>query len=446
MKLGLKLPGHERIKGLLPKTLFVRSLLILVLPVLLVQLFTAYMFYDRHLSNVNRQLSGSLTGDITWAVDSWEKVQQESDFARVQHEALQYLGIKMDTLPMPQDGKEVQRNFPEFRDLLQRRSGRAVVVKFDTRREELHMAVPANNSLRGRQMLHFRVPVKRLATGTASIFMLWMLFASVLVLLIATLFLRNQIRPIVFLSQAAERFGRGQDTSDFRPSGAREVRQAGRAFLQMRERIRRQVEGRTAMLAGISHDLRTPLTRLRLQLALLPKDAAREGMEEDVTDMEHMIGEYLDFARGEGGEEMQRVDLSTFLHEALQPYWREGKAVTLLPVAPCQLSLKPQAMKRVVHNLLDNALYYGSEARVSATKRRKAVHLCVEDDGPGILPQYREEVLTAFTRLDPSRNAETGGVGLGLSIVRDIVQAHGGSIELGDAAGGGLRIELRLPL
>jgi two-component system osmolarity sensor histidine kinase EnvZ len=271
----------------------------------------------------------------------------------------------------------------------------------------------------------------------------------VLFLLIAVLFLRNQIRPIRRLAEAADNFGRGVDTLGFRPSGATEVRKAARAFIVMRERIKRQLRTRTEMLAGISHDLRTPLTRMKLELAMLPDtDAIRESVKElgdDVQQMEHMIQEYLDFARGEGREEAIRVSVRELLEDVVNDYRRLNEDVVLASGDDGMMDIRASGFRRVLHNVIDNALRYGKRCDVLLRISANYCEIIVDDEGAGIPQEKRDEVFKPFNRLDPSRNTKTGGVGLGLTIARDIVLAHGGNIALDSSPKGGLRVIIRLP-
>ena len=270
--------------------------------------------------------------------------------------------------------------------------------------------------------------------------------ASTLFLMIAVIFLRNQIRPIRKLAEAADNFGRGADMPNFRPSGASEVRKAARAFIVMRERIKRQLRTRTEMLAGISHDLRTPLTRMKLQLAMLGDSEASREMGDDVQQMEHMIQEYLDFARGEGREDAIRVSLREFLEDVVSDYQRLSADVTLVPGQDSMMDIRISGFRRMMHNVIDNALRYGKRCRLALRIAANYCEVVIDDEGPGIPEDKRDEVFKPFNRLDPSRNIKTGGVGLGLTIARDIVLAHGGSILLESSPKNGLRVIIRLPL
>jgi two-component system osmolarity sensor histidine kinase EnvZ len=268
--------------------------------------------------------------------------------------------------------------------------------------------------------------------------------ASLILTGIAVIFMRNQVRPIRRLALAAENFGKGRDTTRLKPAGALEVRQAATAFLTMRDRIRRQIAQRTEMLAGVSHDLRTPLTRMKLQLALLGDGEETEELRADVGEMETMIDAYLAFARGEGGEMPQRTDMAQLLREAVDG--QPGRDRVILEVAePIELTIRPSAIRRCLGNLIGNALRYGKNVRVGAGWRQRTLAIVIDDDGPGIPLENREDVFRPFFRLEASRNVATGGVGLGLSIARDIARGHGGEIALEDSPMGGLRVVLILP-
>jgi two-component system osmolarity sensor histidine kinase EnvZ len=293
-------------------------------------------------------------------------------------------------------------------------------------------------------------PERRLYSFTSYLFIIWMLGSSLVLFSIATLFMRNQIRPIRRLAVAADAFGKGRDISDFRPEGALEVRQAARAFLLMRDRIRRQISQRTEMLAGVSHDLRTPLTRMKLQLAMMPDMAEVEEIKADVAEMQVMIDGYLSFARGDGEEEERQVDLSLLLAEIAGNARREGARLTLDPMVTqgdaVILPLRLLSLRRCLTNLIGNAARYGRHVWLSLERRGNFVEILIDDDGPGIPEDQREAVFRPFHRLEPSRNQKTGGVGLGLTIARDIARRHGGDILLRDSPQKGLRAVVRLPL
>ena len=258
--------------------------------------------------------------------------------------------------------------------------------------------------------------------------------------------MRNQVKPIRRLAIAADNFGKGRDVSNFKPEGASEVRQAGSAFLIMQERIVRQINQRTDMLAGVSHDLRTPLTRMKLQLEILNDHQGAEELKSDIAEMEHMLDGYLAFARGEGTEEPEPTDLTALLNDAVAQARRKGGVIDLHTEGKLMVSLKPKAFKRCLTNLIDNALQFAEHVSVRAGERGDAIEIAIDDDGPGIPEDLREEVFKPFYRIEGSRNPGTGGVGLGVTIVRDVIRGHGGEIRLGDSPNGGLRVRLRVPI
>jgi two-component system osmolarity sensor histidine kinase EnvZ len=297
-------------------------------------------------------------------------------------------------------------------------------------------------------VLRVMIPYKRLIASNVDIFILWMVGSSLVLLAVAILFLRNQIRPIERLAYAADAFGKGRSVPEFKPYGATEVRSAAQAFITMRERIERYVQQRTDMLAGVSHDLKTPLTRLKLELTMMGGDTV--AMRGDIAEMEHMLNEYLDFARGEAGEDAQSTDLSEIVQDAAASAAgaRSGGSDRLTVEAEpgIVLSVRRNALKRCATNLIDNALKHGKHAEVSLLRNGRNVLIVVDDDGPGIPPDRREEAFRPFHRLDEGRNLQQGGSGLGLAIARDIARAHGGDLTLDKSKLGGLRAAIRLPV
>jgi two-component system osmolarity sensor histidine kinase EnvZ len=293
-----------------------------------------------------------------------------------------------------------------------------------------------------------RVLARRSAAyaSNSEIFLLWMVGTSLVLLTVAILFLRNQIKPILRLADAAESFGKGRDAPNFRPRGAREVRRASVAFLEMKSRIERTMEQRTAMLAGVSHDLRTILTRFKLELALIGDSPELEGMRKDVDEMSMMLEDYLAFARGDSGEQSQPTDMAQALEELRGDAERHGHNATVafhgLPV----VTVKPASFKRCLANLVTNAARYGKNIAITGQRDHRYLTVTVDDDGPGIPMHLREEVFKPFLRLDNARNQDEGGTGLGLAIARDIARSHGGDITLGDSPMGGLRASVRIPV
>ena len=416
-----------------------------MLPLLLLQVVSAFVFYNRHWEDVGRRLALGLGGDISVLIDAIETYPNgpERDWVldRARHNFSMVTdwreGEKLPTLrphrPFGAVDWTLERVLPEQL---------AYPFHFDTSNgEQVIIRVQLANGV-----LEVTAPRKRLFSSTTYIFIAWMVGTSLILLSVAIYFLRGQIRPIRRLAQAAESFGKGMQVVNFKPEGAREVRQAANAFLQMRERIQRQITQRTEMLAGVSHDLRTPLTRMKLQLAMLPENDYAAGLRGDVSEMEKMVDGYLAFARGEGSEVPAQVSLQQILEEVVEDARRNGADVALENGIGVQITVRPHAIKRALTNLIDNASRHSYEGYVGAIRKGEVVEITVDDDGPGIPKAQRESVFKPFFRIDQSRNVETGGVGLGLTIARDVVRNHGGDLVLGESAAGGLRALIRLPV
>ncbi len=289
------------------------------------------------------------------------------------------------------------------------------------------------------------VPRKRVYTSTTYVFILWMVGSSLVLLSVAALFLRNQVRSLRRLAAAAERFGKGRPTAFTKIEGALEVRQAAAAFMQMRERIQRQLRQRTEMLAGVSHDLRTPLTRMKLGLELIGDDPVAEGLKSDVVDMERLVNLYLDFARGEGTEHPVETDIGLLIEDLAAAARRDGMLLDLDPPVDLVVPVRPNALRRCLGNLIGNARRYGKHVWLSSVPVEDGVDILIDDDGPGIPAAERDRVFQPFVRLDASRNPSTGGVGLGLTIARDVARSHGGDVRLETSPRGGLRARVHLP-
>jgi two-component system osmolarity sensor histidine kinase EnvZ len=294
-------------------------------------------------------------------------------------------------------------------------------------------------------VLHVVTARKRLFSTTTYIFVLWMVGSSLVLFSVATIFMRNQVKPIRRLAEAADDFGKGRDALKFKPEGASEVRQATAAFIAMRDRIQRHITQRTEMLAGVSHDLRTPLTRMKLQLEMAPYSYALSDLNDDVFEMENMLEGYLAFARGEGGEDPALTNLGDLLNVVVSQARRKGGVIDLHVESEINVPVRPKVFKRCLTNLIDNAMRYAEHVSLRVGKREDFVDIIIDDDGPGIPKESREDVFKPFFRIEESRNLKTGGVGLGMSIARDVVRGHGGNIELDTSPVGGLRARIRLP-
>lgn len=432
-------------RRLLPRSLLGRSLLIILLPLVLLQIVSSWIFYDRHYDQITRRLSQALAGDIGAVVQMMREADDEQQREKVYEFAWRRLWLRVrmldtDTLTEP--------SRPWIPTILDEKLTNALAERLDQPFAIDTHSLPRDVWIEvdlGDEVLYVLVPRERLFSETSYIFIMWMVGTSILLFVVAFLFMRNQVKPIRRLAQVSEMFGKGIDVSDFKPEGATEVRQASIAFLRMRERIRRQIEQRTTMLAGVSHDLRTPLTRMKLELALLGGGDEVEALKHDVTQMERMIEGYLAFARGEGTEQPRPLDLGDLLDQVAGQARREGGRIDLHVEERLPAVLRREAMRRCLANLINNAQRYGGRVTVTAGRRREGIEVLVDDDGPGIPPDKREEVFKPFFRLERSRNPETGGTGLGLTIARDVVRSHGGELTLDDAPGGGLRARIWLP-
>jgi two-component system osmolarity sensor histidine kinase EnvZ len=433
------------LKHLLPRTLFGRSLLIILLPVLLVQIITTFFFFERHWSVVTRRLSSAVAGDIATVAQEAEDIPR----ANVRDDVLTRQSQTLDmgvtfvpdaTLPPWQQPSLNPELSKSLRNALNDQVQRPFQLTIYNRNESIGVDVQLKNGV-----LKVLVPERRLFTRATYVFLLWMIGSSIILSGVALLFMRNQIRPIRRLARAAESFGKGQDVARFKPEGASEVRQAAIAFLEMRDRIRRQMTQRTAMLAGVSHDLRTPLTRMKLQLALMERSEDIEALQQDVTDMETMVEGYLAFARGEEEETAISTDIAGLVEETAEAVRRGQGSVEVEINARPVLMVRRMALKRCLANLLENARHYAGHARIAVNSDRTRVEIVIDDDGPGIRPEHRADVFRPFFRLDQSRNSNMGGSGLGLPIARDIARSHGGDVTLDDSPLGGLRVILRLP-
>jgi len=433
-------------KSILPRSLFGRSLLIIVMPLILLQLVSTWIFYDRHWDTITRRLSSAIAGDVAQVIELMRQSPGEESHAAVLAMARRNFGLAITV----REGAILSE---------QNESNNARIDYFLSRALDGHVRRPHridSSSFRERVIIDIQlqdsvmtvvVPGKRLFSTTTYIFIMWMVGTSLVLFAVASIFMRNQVRPITRLAHAADQFGKGRDQEEkFKPEGAQEVRQAASAFNVMRERLRRQMRQRTDMLSGVSHDLRTPITRMRLQLAMLPDSEAVAELRDDVAEMERMIEGYLTFARGEGDEAGADVDLGAMVEDIVAGWRRNNVKVDCHVEGTLEAWLRPDAIRRAIENLIANARRYSANIWVRAGRRGDAIEVTVDDDGPGIPEAHREDVFRPFYRLDESRNPDTGGTGLGLAIARDLVRGHGGDITLEDSPHGGLRARIRLPL
>ncbi len=441
-------------KAFLPRTLFGRSLLIVMTPILLIQIVSPFLFFDRHWTKMTGRLAVGVAGEISFLVDRVEADPSMRRFAETADIARKYFDIDPrwtpgGTLTPETEHYSIWAPFISeiFAAYLHEKLRRPFDIMIDREEKWIRVRVALDDGV-----LEFMIPQGRLFSSSGHIFLLWMTGISAVLLGVAVLFLRNQVRPIRKLAIAAERFGKGRDVAGFKPEGATEVRQAGRAFIEMRDRISRQIEQRTAMLAGVSHDLRTPLTRMKLQTAMMGGGPDVEALNEDIGTMERMIGGYLDFVRGEGDEAAEDTDLSALVDKVVQDARRAAGETGISAAVEhgIVMPLRPLAIERCLFNLIGNARRYARSAiwvslREWEQEGRKSAEIVIDDDGPGIPENRYDDVFKPFYRVDSSRNIDTGSVGLGLPIARDIVHAHGGKISLGKSPQGGLRVMVELP-
>lgn len=438
---------RSQIKKFLPRTLFGRSLMIILVPVLLLQVITTVVFFDRHWSKMTSRLSNALAGEIAVIASRLEEDPSRENVQSVSAYASQNLEILISfekDVEFREDQLQISHKnsflIKSLENSLQNKVRRPFSINVDVSEKWIEIGVQLETGA-----LRVSTPQHRLFSSSGYIFLLWMIFASLFLFAIAIMFMRNQIRPIRRLAVAAERFGKGRDVPSFKPEGAKEVRQAAYAFLEMHERVKRQISQRTTMLASISHDLRTPLTRMKLQLAMLGNSPDIEDMKADIAEMEKMIDTYLAFAKGEGSEQISRTNISDLLKRVVKTHEKSGRNIQLNVERSLSVPVRRLTFERCLNNLINNAARYADKIWVTGIDYPNQVHIIIEDDGPGIPEKDFEEVFKPFARLDEARNTEQGGVGLGLPIAKDIITSHGGDIWLEKSNRGGLRVVIEIP-
>jgi two-component system, OmpR family, osmolarity sensor histidine kinase EnvZ len=434
------------LRSVMPTGLYARALLIVILPMVVLQFVIAFMFVERQSTLVNYYLSSAVTQQIAALIDVYKTYPQGSNRAELRRIAQDRLDLAVDFLP----GTELPAPAPKpfFSDLdaaLSNQIRRQINLPFwiDTvgRSSIVEIRIKLDDTI-------MRVFARRSDAYNVNSwnFLTSMVLTSLVVLTIAILFLRNQIRPVVRLADAADAFGKGREAPNFRPRGAREVRRAAAAFLEMKARIERAIEQRTTMLAGVSHDLRTVLTRFKLELALLGDSPEIEPIKKDVDEMAAMLEAYLAFARGDAGEQSAPTDIAALLEELKADTERHGHGASVAFHGPPVVTVRPAAYKRCLANLVSNAARFASNVSITGHRDHRWLTVTVDDDGPGIPAPLREDVFKPFLRLDDARNQDQGGAGLGLAIARDIARSHGGDITLGTSTMGGLRAAVRVPV
>ena len=431
----------------MPKGLYARALLIIILPMVILQSVLAFVFVERQLNAVTLRLSAGVVRDIAGLIDVYKNYPQDADRAEIRRIAQQRFDLVVDFLPLgdlPPPGPKPFFSLLDsaLSDQLRKQIGRPFWIDTVGKSALVEIRVQLDNTV-------MRVFARRSAAyaSNADVFLFWMVGTSTVLLVVAILFLRNQIKPILRLADAAESFGKGREVPNFRPRGAREVRRAAAAFIEMKMRVERAMEQRTAMLAGVSHDLRTVLTRFKLELALIKKKTPEvEAMKKDVDEMARMLEAYLAFARGDLGESAAPTDMGALLEDIRLEAERHGQKASVVFHGPPVVTVRPAAFKRCLDNLVSNAVRHAPSISMTGHRDHRWLTVTVDDDGPGIPANMREEVFKPFLRLDDARNQDEGGTGLGLAIARDIARSHGGDITLGDSPMGGLRATVRVPV
>ena len=435
-----------RIGRWMPKGLFARSLIIIIMPMVLLQSVIAYVFMERHWQTTTQRLSSAVTSSVATLIDVYESYPQDKDYSILTRIAGKRLNLDVEILqdeklppPAPKPffsildetlSQEIdeQINRPFWIDTV----GRSSIIEIRIQLESNVMRIFMRRS--------------QAYASNSHIFLVWMLGSSLVLIGVAVLFLRNQIRPIQKLAAAAEAFGKGRDLS-FRPHGAREVRQAGLAFLEMKQRIERSLAQKTTMLNGVSHDLRTILTRFKLSLEFLPESKDTEDLKRDVDEMIRMLEAYLAFARGdEASEQTSLINLKETLEQLQEDTSRHGQKISITCSGNLTISVRPDSFRRLLYNLTTNAIRHGENVELTVLSDNNWLIIHIDDDGPGVPEKDREYIFKPFVRLDDARNQDEGGSGLGLSIARDLARSHGGDVTLADSPLGGLRAIIKIPI
>jgi len=436
------------LKKLLPRTLFARSLLIIVIPVLVLQIVTTIVFVDNHWRKITTRMAFSVAGEIAIIADNLDKNRTPANIKEITDSYSQKLDLLVtfepnETLVAQNEIEGLWGYFTAntLTKAMERQVRRPFTLIFSPQDDWVNIRVQLESGI-----LRVLALDRRLYSSSASIFLMWVLGTSIILFAISVFFMRNQIRPIRALAVMADKMGKGQEIPNFKPEGAKEVRQATKAFIDMHQRITRQVEQRTAMLAGVSHDLRTPLTRIKLGLSLIDESQDIKDLKNDVADMERMINSYLSFLRGDGDETTQSIILSTLINKIAEASRRQGKNIHIDVNPSIIIDIRPLAFERALQNLVSNSEKYGDDIWISVKEKLNEIVILIDDNGAGLSPTLFEEVFKPFFRGDEARNISTGSVGLGLPIVRDIIHAHGGEVHLEKSPKGGLRAVITLPI
>ena len=431
---------NKFIKKLLPKQLFYRALLIVAIPIIILQLTISIVFFDSLWIKTNKGMTRALIGEVKTFISAYEKEEYNKDSLIILFQEHLDFNVKFEPYKiLPKE--DLERWFsPIDRNLRRELKSKISNYWFDTTSYKNLIDLKIKY---GDGYFQFYIPKERVTSSSARLFAFWITLPAFLLITIAIIFLKNQTRPIINLARASEKFGRGEDIEEFRPSGALEIRQAGFEFEKMRKRIIRHLNQRSEMLSGISHDLRTPLTRIKLQLSFIKDKEISKKLSDDVGEMEKMLNEYLQFASSRSAETTETFDLSELLETTIMKY--EKKEITTDISKEVFLDGRKNLMQRCFSNLIDNAIKYSANVYISLRKLNNNILITIDDDGPGIPENERENVFKPFYKIDKSRGDSKSSVGLGLSIASDIVKSHGGNIKLETSPTNGLRIKVILP-
>ena len=431
---------NNLIKKLLPKQLFYRALLIVAAPIIILQITISVVFFDSLWIKTNKGMTRALVGEIKFFIDAYDNEQYNKDsltklFSESHSVKVEYVPYKL----LPKDNPA--RWFsPMDRTLRRELKSKFLNYWFDTTsfQDLIDLKI---KYLKG--YFQFYVPKDRVTNSSARLFALWITLPAFLLITIALIFLKNQTRPIINLARASERFGRGEDVGEYRPSGALEIRQAGYEFDRMRKRIIRHLNQRSEMLSGISHDLRTPLTRIKLQLTFIKDKEISNKLSEDVSEMEKMLNEYLHFASNRSAETTKTFDIAELISNTVNKY--ENKNIVFDTIYKIPFTGRKNLIRRCLNNFIDNSIKYGKKVIIVLKKGTNNLVITIDDDGPGIPEKEYENVFKPFYKIDKSRGKSKSSVGLGMSIASDIIQSHGGNIRLEKSQLNGLRVKIFLP-
>jgi two-component system osmolarity sensor histidine kinase EnvZ len=439
---------NEVLETYAPDDLYRRALMIMITPVVLLQLLLAGVLVSRYLDNVANVLARSLAQETALVVQLYENSDKsDAALAQVRNYAENVLHMafavhQASNLPKPKAAPVVPGFDRRIISFLEGSLDKPFTVDSlaSGGRVEIHVQVEPG------RVFVLDVDTNRAQAVGTPLLLLFMALATLVFMAIAVVFMRNQIKPILDLTAAAQDFGKGRDTSSFKPEGAREVRAAGEAFIDMQRRIARHVDQRTTLLAGVSHDLRTILTRFKLELAVLGEGPKTKPLRDDVNEMQHMLEDYMSFVRGAGGELASEISIPAMVRNLADSLDRPRQKIEVAELPDLKIMLRGNAFRRLLSNVIVNAMRFGQRVRISGLTRDERLFLHVDDDGPGIPAHLREEAFRPFTRLDEARNMDTSGSGLGLAIALDIAQAQGGDITLEDSPLGGLRVAIKVPI